>query len=89
MEQFIRMLHHCGLPKTDIDFLYSDGPIMNEILIKGECKMTLFTGSQAVADKLAVDLKGRVKLEDAGFDWKVREKLAFPPCCGFSHWALR
>mmetsp|Transcript_21230 Transcript_21230/g.59302 ORF Transcript_21230/g.59302 Transcript_21230/m.59302 type:complete len:346 (-) Transcript_21230:11-1048(-) len=71
MEQFIRMLHHCGLPKTDIDFLYSDGPIMNEILIKGECKMTLFTGSQAVADKLAVDLKGRVKLEDAGFDWKV------------------
>lgn len=34
-------------------------------------RMTLFTGSSRVADKLAVDLKGRVKLEDAGFDWKI------------------
>jgi 1-pyrroline-5-carboxylate dehydrogenase len=34
-------------------------------------RMTLFTGSSRVADKLAVDLKGRIKLEDAGFDWKI------------------
>ena len=27
--------------------------------------------AQAVAEKLTVDLRGRVKLEDAGFDWKV------------------
>ncbi|KAK0603102.1 hypothetical protein LWI29_001459 [Acer saccharum] len=33
--------------------------------------MTLFTGNSRVADKLATDLKGRIKLEDAGFDWKV------------------
>lgn len=33
--------------------------------------MTLFTGSSRVAEKLALDLKGRVKLEDAGFDWKI------------------
>ena len=33
--------------------------------------MTLFTGSQAVAEKLTLDTRGRVKLEDAGFDWKV------------------
>lgn len=33
--------------------------------------MTLFTGSSRVADKLAVDLNGRIKLEDAGFDWKI------------------
>ena len=33
--------------------------------------MTLFTGSSRVADLLAVDLKGRIKLEDAGFDWKI------------------
>ena len=35
--------------------------------VRGESRMCLFTGSQAVADKLAVDLEGRVKLEDAGF----------------------
>lgn len=34
-------------------------------------RMTLFTGSSRVAEKLAVDLKGRIKLEDAGFDWKI------------------
>lgn len=33
--------------------------------------MTLFTGSSRVAEMLAVDLKGRIKLEDAGFDWKI------------------
>lgn len=34
-------------------------------------RMTLFTGSSRVAEKLAVDLNGRIKLEDAGFDWKI------------------
>lgn len=38
---------------------------------QAEPKTTLFTGSSKVAEKLAVDLKGRVKLEDAGFDWKI------------------
>jgi len=71
MEQFIRMLHHCGLPMTDIDYIYSNGPVMNELLVRGESRMCLFTGSQAVADKLTIDLQGRVKLEDAGFDWKI------------------
>lgn len=70
-EQFLRMMHHVGLSKTDIDMIYCKGPVMNKICVDGEAKMTLFTGSQAIADKLAVDLKGKVKLEDAGFDWKV------------------
>ncbi|XP_056851777.1 delta-1-pyrroline-5-carboxylate dehydrogenase 12A1, mitochondrial-like isoform X1 [Raphanus sativus] len=34
-------------------------------------RMTLFTGSSRVAEKLALDLKGRIRLEDAAFDWKV------------------
>merc|ERR1712023_172018 len=71
MEQFLRMMHHVGLPKSDVDLIYCKGPVMNKILVEGDAKMTLFTGSQAVAEKLCVDLRGRVKLEDAGFDWKV------------------
>jgi len=71
MEQFIRMLHHVGLPKTDIDYVYSDGPTFNELVVRGNSRMCLFTGSQAIAEKLTLDLRGRVKLEDAGFDWKV------------------
>eukprot|EP00121_Abeoforma_whisleri_P002569 Awhi_evm1s2310 len=71
MEQILRLSHVCGLPKTDVDFLYSTGPDLNKLLLDAEPRMTLFTGSQAVADKLAVDLKGKIKLEDAGFDWKI------------------
>ncbi|XP_048443797.1 probable aldehyde dehydrogenase [Pyrus x bretschneideri] len=71
MEQMMRLLHYCGLPTEDVDFINSDGKTMNKLLLEGNPRMTLFTGSSRVADKLAGDLKGRVKLEDAGFDWKI------------------
>ncbi|CAK9159957.1 unnamed protein product, partial [Ilex paraguariensis] len=71
MEQMLRLLHDCGLPVEDVDFINSDGKIMNKLLLEANPRMTLFTGSSRVADKLAVDLKGRIKLEDAGFDWKI------------------
>lgn len=71
MEQFLRMMHHAGLPKTDVDLIYCRGPVMNKVLVDGNARMTLFTGSQHIAEKLCQDLRGRVKLEDAGFDWKV------------------
>ena len=79
MEQYLRMLHHFGLPKEDIDFIYCDGPVMNELMVQGNSRMCLFTGSQAVADKITLDLAGKVKLEDAGFDWKVsRRRPCYP-----------
>lgn len=71
MEQMLRLLHQCGMPLGDVDFVNCDGSTMNKILLEGDPRMTLFTGSSRVAEKLAVDLKGRVKLEDAGFDWKI------------------
>ena len=71
MEQFIRMLHHVGLPKEDMDYIYCEGPVMNHVMVQGNSRMCLFTGSQAVAEKLTLDLRGRVKLEDAGYDWKI------------------
>lgn len=39
--------------------------------MQAEPRSTLFTGSSAVAERLAADLRGRVRVEDAGFDWKV------------------
>jgi len=33
--------------------------------------MTLFTGSSHVAEHLIHVTNGRIKLEDAGFDWKI------------------
>ncbi|CAA7035053.1 unnamed protein product [Microthlaspi erraticum] len=71
MEQMMRLLHYCGLPVEDVDFINSDGKTMNKILLEANPRMTLFTGSSRVAEKLALDLKGRIRLEDAGFDWKI------------------
>ncbi|URD75148.1 Dehydrogenase [Musa troglodytarum] len=71
MEQMLRLLHDCGLPKEDVDFINADGKTMNKLLLEAKPQMTLFTGSSRVAEKLAGDLKGRIKLEDAGYDWKI------------------
>eukprot|EP00735_Rhodelphis_limneticus_P003084 TRINITY_DN1431_c0_g1::TRINITY_DN1431_c0_g1_i1::g.27105::m.27105 TRINITY_DN1431_c0_g1::TRINITY_DN1431_c0_g1_i1::g.27105 ORF type:complete len:564 (+),score=141.07,sp/Q40255/ALDH_LINUS/66.15/0.0,Aldedh/PF00171.17/1.4e-42 TRINITY_DN1431_c0_g1_i1:42-1694(+) len=70
-EQFIRMLHACGLPKEDIQFLNANGPVTNALLKKSPIRNVLFTGSARVAEKLALDMHGKVRLEDAGFDWKI------------------
>ena len=70
-EQFLRLCHACGFPKDALYLIYCSGPAFNDVLIRGDAKMTLFTGSQAVAEKLTLDLRGKVKLEDAGFDWKI------------------
>ncbi|KAF3328382.1 aldehyde dehydrogenase [Carex littledalei] len=71
MDQMLRLLHECGLPLEDADIINSDGAAMKKLLLEAKPKMTLFTGSSRVAEKLAADLKGRIKLEDAGFDWKI------------------
>ena len=71
LEQWVRMLHHCGMPKEDLDFIHADGPVMEKILKQADAKMTLFTGSSTVGEHLVKALKGKVKLEDGGYDWKI------------------
>lgn len=34
MDQFLRLLHDCSLPLKDVDFLNSDGPTMNHVLVE-------------------------------------------------------
>ena len=70
-EQFLRLLHHCGMPAEDADLIHCSGDVMHALLMEAEPKNTVFTGSRTVAERLARDLSGRVKLEDAGFDWKI------------------
>jgi 1-pyrroline-5-carboxylate dehydrogenase len=65
------MLHYCGLPLEDLDFLHADGLVTEKILKKADAKMTLFTGSSAVGEHLVKQLDGKVRLEDGGFDWKI------------------
>mmetsp|Transcript_85 Transcript_85/g.142 ORF Transcript_85/g.142 Transcript_85/m.142 type:complete len:403 (-) Transcript_85:940-2148(-) len=71
MEQVLRMLHFCGMPAKDVDFLNCDGPTMHKFLLTAKPRMTQFTGSSTVAEILARDLHGKIKIEDAGWDWKI------------------
>ena len=71
LEEWIRMLHYCGLPLEDMDLLHGEGPVMEQILKKGNARNTLFTGSSEVGDWLTKSLGGKVRLEDGGFDWKI------------------
>ena len=44
---------------------------MEAICKQAKVRQTLFTGSSKVAEHLVKSLDGKVKIEDAGFDWKV------------------
>ncbi len=44
---------------------------MQYLLEHAPIRMTQFTGSSFVAEKLAVALSGKIKIEDAGYDWKI------------------
>jgi 1-pyrroline-5-carboxylate dehydrogenase len=71
MEQAIRFFLDCGMPETDVDFINCDGPTMHNLLMEAQPRMTQFTGSSKVAEILARDLHGKIKIEDAGWDWKI------------------
>ncbi len=73
IEQFLRMLIHCGLPATDVDMIHCGGRTMGKLIeeAKGDIRLVQFTGSSHVAEATSVAVNGAVRIEDAGFDWKV------------------
>mmetsp|Transcript_19913 Transcript_19913/g.48888 ORF Transcript_19913/g.48888 Transcript_19913/m.48888 type:complete len:407 (+) Transcript_19913:538-1758(+) len=71
MEQFVRLLIHCGMDPNDLDLLNCRGPVVEELIVKSPLRVTQFTGSSKVAEHLSRATNGKVKIEDAGFDWKV------------------
>jgi len=71
MEQFLHLLHHCGMPKEDVDLLNCQGPVAEKLITTAPIRLTQFTGSSRIAELLSVRTAGKVKIEDAGFDWKI------------------
>lgn len=72
-EQFLRLMIHAGVPAEDIDLIHCKGSTMGQLLesAKSDIRLVQFTGSGAVAEHIAGVMQGKVKLEDAGFDWKI------------------
>ncbi|KFG62570.1 putative mitochondrial P5CDH [Toxoplasma gondii RUB] len=71
VEQFLRLLHYCGMPTKDVDLINTRGPVVSELLCKAPVRLLQFTGGSATAQHLIRLLNGRVKVEDAGFNWKI------------------
>ena len=76
-EAFVRLLLACGMPNDDIALIHCSGSVMEKLITAtdedGELiiKMNQFTGGSDVAHRLLQLTAGRVKIEDAGFDWKI------------------
>ena len=72
-EQFVRLLIHSGLPASDLDLIHSRGSEMGKLLgvARDDIRLVQFTGSSGVANRISELMNGAVRLEDAGFDWKV------------------
>lgn len=71
MEQFIRLLIECGMNPTDVDFLSCRGPVAQKVITETPVRLTQFTGSSKVGELLCQATNGKLRLEDAGFDWKI------------------
>lgn len=71
MEQYLHLLHHCGMPKEDVDLLNCQGQVVENLITTSPIRLTQFTGSSRVAELLSTKTAGKVKIEDAGFDWKI------------------
>ena len=77
----MRLLQHCGMPAGDVDFIHGDGKVVGGILKDAPARSSLFTGSQAVAEHLVVDLKGKVRHSSANHCMALHRCHALATLC--------
>ena len=72
-EQFLRLMIHAGLPAEDVDLIHCRGADMGRLVesARDDLRLVQFTGSSEVAELISGTVNGAVRLEDAGFDWKI------------------
>jgi 1-pyrroline-5-carboxylate dehydrogenase len=70
-EQFLRLMLACGAPLEDIMILNGSGHVAEAVVTSPIVRLTQFTGSSQVANKLSEKTKGKCRLEDAGYNWKI------------------
>ncbi|MGD2064848.1 MAG: aldehyde dehydrogenase family protein [Dehalococcoidia bacterium] len=70
-EAFVRLLLYCGVPQQDLLLIHCSGQAMEKLATNSVVQLTQFTGSSSVAERLLELTKGKCRIEDAGFDWKI------------------
>ncbi|CAD7952840.1 unnamed protein product [Amoebophrya sp. A25] len=75
LEDWIRLMLKCGMPPTDVNLIHGTGPGTAKLVDVASKSKTLramqFTGSNTVAKAVLQATGGKVRIEDAGFNWKV------------------
>jgi 1-pyrroline-5-carboxylate dehydrogenase len=84
LDQWLRLMEYCGAPMPeDTMFLNASGPVTEHLVreaagrddadapYRDALRTIQFTGSSAIAERLSTITRGKVKIEDAGFDWKI------------------
>lgn len=51
--------------------MFGGAKATEHILREAKFRTTQFTGSSVVAEHLTKVLNGKIRIEDAGFDWKI------------------
>jgi 1-pyrroline-5-carboxylate dehydrogenase len=82
-EAFVRLLLHCGMPVQDLLLIHCNGQAMEKLVTNPVIQFTQFTGSTSVAERLLKLTKGKCRIEDAGFDWKILGPNAIPSMLDF------
>ncbi len=82
-EAFVRLLLHCGMPAQDLLLIHCSGQVMEKLVTNPVIQFTQFTGSTSVAERLLKLTKGKCRIEDAGFDWKIVGPNAIPSMLDF------
>ncbi|MDH4367112.1 MAG: aldehyde dehydrogenase family protein, partial [Dehalococcoidia bacterium] len=82
-EAFVRLLLHCGMPEQDLLLIHCSGAVMEKLATNPAIQFTQFTGSTSVAEQLLELTKGKCRIEDAGFDWKIVGPNAIPSMVDF------
>ena len=87
-EQFLRLLIESGLPAEDLDLIHCRGKTMGQLIDSAAdtLRMVQFTGSSSVAEHIATVVNGCIRIEDAGFDWKVLGPDYDPAWLDFVAW---
>ena len=71
MEQFLYFTNHLGLSLNEINFLNCSNQDMEYLIDHSNYRVITFTGSSKVAEHLAEKTRGKIRIEDAGIDWKI------------------
>ena len=71
VDEFARLLLESGAPAEDFSILHCKGAVAQHVAEQPFMRLTQFTGSSGVANKLSEVTRGKVRCEDAGFNWKV------------------